>query len=89
MSLREYVLRQQAHTRSNMETLRLETLPVVNAWVEDDVKVEDFFGNAATTEQDREELREFTDDLKDSEFGKDLDWSLVDEQLNEPETESE
>jgi hypothetical protein len=72
-----------------METLRLQTLPLVNAWVEDDVRVEDFFGVSARSSQDTEELREFTDDLKDSEFGQDLDWSLVDEQLNEPETESE
>ena len=46
MSLREYVLRRQALMRSHVETLRIQTLPIVNAWTEDPVTVEDFFGGA-------------------------------------------
>jgi len=86
MSLREYLLRRQAHTRDTMETVRLETLPILNAWAEDTVTMDDFFGGAqAMTEQDKEELRAFADDVAEmeDEDGEPLvdDWSLVGEQL--------
>ena len=37
MSLREYILRRQAHTRDNMQTVRLQTLPFVNTQTEDTI----------------------------------------------------
>lgn len=79
MSLREYVLRRQGQMRDTIETLRLETLPLLNAWSEDTITLQDFFGPRGMSEEDKEELRSLRDRI--DETGEIDDWSLVDEQL--------
>jgi len=80
MSLREYVLRRQARLRDTVETIRLETLPVVNALSEDTIEVADFFGEGRSS-RDEEELKAFRYEV---EARTDLvdDWGLVDPDLN-------
>lgn len=87
MSLREYILRRQASMRDTIETIRLETLPVVNALSEDTITVDDFFGGAATG-RDKDELKSFRNAI---EARTDLvdDWSLVDEDLADTDTDSD
>jgi len=82
MSLREYILRRQGHMRDTLETLRLETLPVVNAWSEDEITAKDFFGGTAKTERDEEKLKAFRYEVA-TETGLVDDWSLVDPELDD------
>lgn len=84
MSLREYLLRRQASLKDTIQTIRLETLPVVNALSEDRITVSDFFEQGGPQEpQDSEQVKAFRNtvaartDLVD-------DWSLVDEDLDAP-----
>lgn len=84
MSLREYILRRQAHTRDHMETLKLETLPLLNAWTEDSVTLKDFFdsSSAQMNEDDRQALKALRYDVEHSDAFDIEDFSLVDEQLS-------
>jgi len=88
MSLREYLLRRQAHTREWMQTVRLETLPVLNAWTEDTVTMTDFFGYSASEmdADDRQALKALRYDVE-QQSERDIDWTLVDQQLN-PEADA-
>ena len=81
MSLREYILRRQATMRSTVETLRLETLPIVNTQTEDDVRASDFFGGGPDRERDDEELKAFRYDVATKTDLVD-DWSLLDPDLD-------
>jgi len=82
MSLREYILRRQAHTRDHMDTVRLQTLPLLNAWSEETITAEDFFGapSAEMSADDRQALKALRYDIEQS-ADRDIDWSLVDQQL--------
>lgn len=83
MSLREYVLRRQGHMRDSLETLRLETLPIVNAWTEDEITARDFFaGGSPRTERDEEKLRAWRYDVATQTDLVD-DWSLLDPDLDD------
>lgn len=87
MSLREYILRRQASMRDTIETIRLETLPIVNALSEDTLTVDDFFG-AGSSPSDQEELKSFRNAV---EARTDLvdDWSLVDDELADSGTDEQ
>ena len=82
MSLREYILRQQAHTRDSMETTRLQTLPLLNVHSEDIITVKDFFGGTAgdMTEEEINSLEKLRNDVAKD---KDIDTDPVDKQLHE------
>lgn len=83
MSLQEYILRRQGHMRDTLETLRLETLPIVNAWAEDEITARDFFnGGSKPTERDEEKLKAFRYEIATETEIVD-DWSLVDPDLQE------
>lgn len=84
MSLREYVLRRQAHIRDYMETIRLKTLPLLNAWTEEAITAEDFFDTepAQMSEDDRQALKALRYDVEQQVDEID-DFSLVDEQLQQ------
>jgi hypothetical protein len=85
MSLREYILRRQATLRDTVQTIRIETLPVVNALSEDTVDVGDFFaGSASRTDRDEEELKAFRYEVSKQTDLVD-DWSLVDPINEQPE----
>jgi hypothetical protein len=85
MSLREYILRRQATLRDTVQTIRIETLPVVNALAEDTVDVGDFFaGSASRTDRDEEELKAFRYEVSKQTDLVD-DWSLVDPIDKQPE----
>jgi hypothetical protein len=86
MSLREYILRRQASMRDTLETIRLETLPVVNALSEDTITVSDFF-ETGSAKADPDELKSFRNAI---EARTDLvdDWSLVDEDLADTDTDT-
>jgi len=87
MSLREYILRRQGHTRDRIETLRLETLPLVNAWTEDEITLSDFFGTTPQqmSDEDRQALKALRYDVEQSGAFDIDDFSLVDEQLTNAE----
>lgn len=78
MSLREYILRRQARLRDTVETIKLETIPVLNALSGDTITVEDFFRGAPGRSSD--ELKAFRYEV---EARTDLvdDWSLLDPDL--------
>lgn len=83
MSLREYILRRQGHMRDTLETLRLETLPLVNAWSEEEVTAERFFdADPKATERDEEKLKAFRYEIATETDIVD-DWSLVDPELDD------
>lgn len=83
MSLREYVLRRQASLRDTVETIRTQTLPVVNALSEDRIEIGDFFrGGKTRAQRDEEELKAFRYEV-DQKTDLVDDWSLVDPTLNE------
>lgn len=83
MSLREYILRRQAHTRDSMDTLKLETLPLLNAWTEDSITLRKFFDSTPgeMSDEDRQALKALRYDVEQQTDLVD-DWSLVDQQLN-------
>jgi len=76
MSLGEYLLRRQARMKDAMETIRLETLPIVNCLSEDEVTVSDFFGEGSHSTRDEEELKAFRHDVSQHTDLVD-DWSLL------------
>ena len=82
MSLREYILRRQAHTRDHMETIRLQTLPLLNAWSEEAITMKDFMGQPAKKLSDGEAdaVKALRYDI-DQNTDRDIDWTHVDEQL--------
>jgi hypothetical protein len=82
MSLREYVLRRQASTRDTMKTVRLEVLPILNAWTESTVDLDDFFSSGPTPpkEKDIQSLKALRYDLEQS-ADRDIDFTPVDRQL--------
>lgn len=82
MTLREYILRRQGHMRDSLETLRLETLPIVNAWSNDEITARDFFGGAPKTQRDEEKLKAFRYEVATKTDLID-DWSLVDPELED------
>jgi len=85
MSLREYILRRQATLRDTVETIRIKTVPVVNALTEDTVGVGDFFAQSASrTGRDEEELKAFRYEVSKQTDLVD-DWSLVDPLDEQPE----
>lgn len=83
MSLREYVLRRQGQMRSTLETLRLETLPLVNCWSEDNITAHDFFDTSPErSARDEEKLKAFRYEIA-TETDLIDDWSLVDPELDD------
>jgi len=85
MSLREYILRSQAARRQDLDEIRYR-LPLLNAWTEETVTIEDFIGQARSASSgDREALVTLRHDAAQltGPQGEPLvtDWSLVDEQL--------
>jgi hypothetical protein len=82
MSLREYILRRQAHTRDYMQTLRLETLPILNAWSKEAITLQDFMRRRSTEMdgEDRQALKALRYDIEQHTDIVD-DWTLIDEQL--------
>jgi hypothetical protein len=89
MSLREYILRRQASLRDTVETIRVETLPVVNALAEDEIALADFFGGTAPRSQrDEEELKAFRWEVDQHTDIVD-DWSLVDPDINDTPSDAE
>jgi hypothetical protein len=66
-----------------MDTVRLQTLPLLNAWSEDTVTTEDFFGAASAemSADDRQALKALRYDIEQTSE-RDIDWSLVDQQLS-------
>jgi hypothetical protein len=89
MSLREYILRRQASLRDTVETIRVETLPVVNALAEDEIALADFFvGTAPRAQRDEEELKAFRWEVDQHTDIVD-DWSLVDPDINDTPSDAE
>jgi len=83
MSLREYILRRQGQTRDRLDTLRLQTLPILNAWIEDTLTIEDFFDAdpGGMSEDDRQALKALRYDVEQA-TDRDIDFGPVDEQLS-------
>jgi hypothetical protein len=68
--------------RDTLETLRLETLPIVNAWAEDEITARDFFqASPERTDRDEEKLKAFRYEIATETDIVD-DWSLVDPELD-------
>lgn len=84
MSLREYILRRQAHTRGQMDTIRLQTLPILNAWSEDTITMDDFLGHSSAdmSPNEMDAVKALRYDVEQS-TDRDIDWSHVDAQLND------
>jgi len=84
MGLREYILRRQAHTREQMDTIRLQTLPVLNAWAEDPITMEDFLGHSAheMSGSEADAVKALRYDIEQN-TDRDIDWTHVDQQLAE------
>jgi hypothetical protein len=85
MSLREYILRSQASRRKDLDEIRYR-LPLLNAWTEETVTLDDFIGQARSPSSgDRESLVTLRHDAAQltGPDGQPLvtDWSLVDQQL--------
>ena len=82
MSLREYILRRQAHTRGQMDTIRLQTLPVLNAWTEEPITMDDFLGrpSAEMTGSEADAVKALRYDIE-QHADRDIDWTHVDNQL--------
>lgn len=83
MSLREYILRRQAHTRETMETVRLETLPLVNSWTEDTITLKDFYGGKKSMdEEDIEALEALKNDVQEN-TDEEINFDPVDKRLQQ------
>jgi hypothetical protein len=86
MSLREYLLRRQAHTRDWMETVRLQTLPLLNAWSKDTITMDDFMGQVPEklSEEKMDAVKALRYDVE-QHTDHNIDWSHVDQQLTDAE----
>lgn len=66
-----------------METVRLETLPLVNSWTEDTITLKDFYGGKKSMdEEDIEALEALKNDVQEN-TDEEINFDPVDKRLQQ------